>query len=199
MVLYLFAPVSGGAISMRLMISDDYSQTGDLSVVLSASVFRARSPLPGVFFGNGAAVTSVVGTMRHIGGVSAVLAGVRQGLTGRVMPDGIFSVSASARGNDDYVLRLYSALKSHGAFVATLIAGDAGGVYDPVSAIFSVLASAHIRRSVVYRRQVAAVMLQTIAVMFWRLWIMIWIPGRCARVSGNCNLLTIVPYCLMTR
>ena len=40
-----------------VVISDDYSQTGDLSVVLSASVFRARSPLPGVFFGNGAAVT----------------------------------------------------------------------------------------------------------------------------------------------
>ena len=116
-VVRLFAPVSGTVqVSMTVVISDDYSQTGDLSVVLSASVFRARSPLPGVFFGNGAAVTSVVGTMRHIGGVSAVLAGVRQGLTGRVMPDGIFSVSASARGND-YVLRLYSALKSHGAFV----------------------------------------------------------------------------------
>lgn len=137
----LFAALSGTAqITAAILINDDNPYSGAATVILTADVFRPRSPLPGVFFGNGEVVKSAVTVIRHIGGLSVSLSGVN-GLTGRVMPPGIFGVSAFVRGGGFYALRMHSALTSHGMFLVTLVGGDAGGVYDPVSAVFTITAS----------------------------------------------------------
>lgn len=133
--------VSGVAYFVATIIAEDSNPpTPPATAIVNAMIWRERSIMPGVPFGNGATITSVVGGAHKIGGVSLTANGVSY-LTASIAPSN-FGVTSFSYGGVRHALSAYSRLSRHGLFTATIIAGDQSRVYDPMTAFFTVRARA---------------------------------------------------------